>query len=491
MPKFKISTQYEVIQSQLRRYRVDESIKVINRESVALFENHSNSELGIAKMIDIPIFVRGNRIPQHMQHYITPWNLVDLAYFLIKESNDYRSSSMDQNEVYIMHELIFEYVNREEIIPRKIKEEDETDFILRVYGLLGEQIKHQRTECLFDNLFRDIYILFDVDKSGKFNYSEILETEIGVSSWKSIVADLVRAWLGFTKVDTLEDVIRTIPWNNENDIVRFKRVISHYTADYKEIRNHKLGRQILYSKPFVRSQKGDIISVSTFLNLFVCEHSIFWIIRDHFKDGQLFTNHYGKLFETYLDEMLKSCLQADEYMQLLPENKKKRTDWKICIGDFKILVEQKTTLLRLNAKQQTPNLDDLKHFIHHAVLEALEQLDSTEKEFNDGKYIKVILLYDDYLQPEILDHIMNMPECNISNDNYYWIMTIREMELLLHTAKTDRNLLEEIIKEKIDRETTRRNESRTMDDIMRKKGIIKNEYIAQMKGVREIMALYS
>lgn len=82
------------------------------------------------------------------------------------------------------------------------------------------------------------------------------------------------------------------------------------------------------------------------------------------------------------------------------------------------------------------------------VIKAMSQLENTEKQFDNGKYIKIILLYEDYLKPELLDHIMDMPECKIENDNYYCLATINELEMLFNNVKTDRKLFDEIILEK-------------------------------------------
>ena len=62
-------------------------------------------------------------------------------------------------------------------------------------------------------------------------------------------------------------------------------------------------------------------------------------------------NYFGNLFEKYIAELLGCTLDKNEY-EKIPEEKEKRADWKICCGKHKILVEQKSAIMRLSAKQQ-------------------------------------------------------------------------------------------------------------------------------------------
>ncbi len=52
-------------------------------------------------------------------------------------------------------------------------------------------------------------------------------------------------------------------------------------------------------------------------------------------------------------------------------------------------------------------------------MRALRQLRQTEEELKDGKCIKVILLYEDYLQAEVLDYCFLLDGCDVEDDNYY------------------------------------------------------------------------
>ena len=62
----------------------------------------------------------------------------------------------------------------------------------------------------------------------------------------------------------------------------------------------------MYAKPYIHTQKGEVVSISAYLNYFLCEHSVLWIVRDRFKNlgRQDFVNYFGNLFEKYFAELL-------------------------------------------------------------------------------------------------------------------------------------------------------------------------------------------
>jgi len=123
----------------------------------------------------------------------------------------------------------------------------------------------------------------------------------------------------------------------------------------------------------------------------------------------------------------------------------------------------------------------IKDFALKTVVKAMRQLYKTEKDFNDVKYIKIILLYEDYLKPEILEQIFAMPECDVENDNYYWLVTIGEMERLLTVAKTNRKKFNDIICEKVERELNHSLAGKSIGQLLDENGVTGNEYIRQEK----------
>jgi hypothetical protein len=320
-------------------------------------------------------------------------------------------------------------------------------------------------------------MLLELNDEKSFDVKGTILDEIGVS-WDKVITYLMLGWFGFTEEDTLSDVNKKFSWKSDINRAEFEKVILRYTASYDEVRKSNFKRQILYAKPYIKTQHGEVVSASSYLTLFLCEHSILWLLRDYFnkKGSQLFTNYFGELFEKYLAELLNECLEPHEFMRIKEDNTEK-ADWRLTIGDNKFLIEQKSTAMRLSAKQQHTDIGAIKEFAKRTVLKAVSQLCNTEKEFADGKYIKIILLYEDYLEPELLEQFMEMPECTVDNDNYFWLMTIAEAEMLFGLCKSNRALFGEIVSEKIKREINYSNEGRGILKILNQKGIVKNLYL--------------
>jgi len=113
------------------------------------------------------------------------------------------------------------------------------------------------------------------------------------------------------------------------------------------------------------------------------------------------------------------------------------------------------------------------------IIKAVDQLRSTEEAFGDGPYIKIVLLYDDYLMPAIIQPVFEMEECLIENDGRYWLATIEEMEILLNLCKGQRDVFDAVIKEKDHREMTHSNLGRSLLQILGEKGIKSNAYLKQ------------
>ena len=201
-------------------------------------------------------------------------------------------------------------------------------------------------------------------------------------------------------------------------------------------------------------------------------------MRNHYQkqNSQAFVNVFGKYFEEYFFELLSTYLEKDEY-ERIPECERKRADWKLKIGEYKFLIEQKSALMALSVKQQDSNVAASIDYYNKAIIKAIIQLHDTELEFNEGRFIKIILLYEDYVKPEVLNYVFKLKSCTVENDYYYWIVTIDEMERLLSLCSTNRDLFYRIIQEKIRRENEVTHEGRSIYQLLLEKGISDNPYL--------------
>ncbi len=471
------------LNSMLRKYRLDDLLLNISIESSSFFKSSYTSSLGFGIRYDSYTLISQNtRKVSHPSVYITGWNLIDLSYKAILATNDFRGISVpDNNHIYLLISLLTEANTKaEETRIQGFDKSSNSDMMIYVWGFFGEQRRIQHPATVFDSVVRDLYILFDIANDDKeINVNNAIIEEIGVP-YNSVITALYLLWFGSTASPNVSDLEKNIIWNDSLKKDDFSKILKYYTTDYYEVRKSPLGRQILYTKPFIKTQRGQIISVNCFLNLFLYEHCILWLARNHYRNSQKFVDHFGLWFEKYFYELL--CEYVEEScFEKIPEALKKRADWCIHLGNYDILLEQKSALLPLDVKQQESCISSTKAYITRNIIKAINQLDATEKALCNSKYIKIILLYEDYIEPEIIDSIFYLPECSITNDNYYWILTIDEMESLLYTYYNDITVFDSIMQNKIQLEKSHSTDGRSISKIMQMYSISENHHLKKQK----------
>ena len=120
-----------------------------------------------------------------------------------------------------------------------------------------------------------------------------------------------------------------------------------------------------------------------------------------------------------------------------PKSKKKGADYIFTFDSLQIIVESKSSLLNLDARQQIPNLKSTSGFFERTIKESYEQLNSSYEIYKDkvkNPTIKVILLYDEFSNTAIIEQ--GKPEI-FQNDTLCFVMTIRQLEILLYLRKND------------------------------------------------------
>lgn len=247
---------------------------------------------------------------------------------------------------------------------------------------------------------------------------------------------------------------------------------------------YNLKRQIFYTKPIVNIENTYYLS-NPFLLLNKLIDSNYWVIRDkYFANGdQKFVNAFGKYFELYAEEIFENTL-GKEFIERIDESSGKRADWKISLGEYVLIIEQKSTLPMISIKQNETDVLAIKKQMFKCWREAVEQLQSTERAYGLNHPIKIILSYDDYFNPEILDELFSK-EIDIENDGYYWLVSIDELEELLYLFKHNKMKFNEIIEDKIQLEISHSNEGRDLSLLFCKHGIKQNDYIREYEIYKE------
>ncbi len=465
----------EALSESVRKYAADVALKRINRETVSLLLDEKS--VNGVKIYRFPYYIH-QRIRKEQDVLISGWTLHNLSYQIIKYSNDYRSGILEREDdlaILLCASVAFDRREEKEYL-NKFEYPKWEKMVYFWTGFCGEQSNYQVFQKNIDDFTRELYILTSGRFcSSTFNVDNIVKKETGLT-WINVIRLLQVAWIKSFVPGDLRDLDSLKEYSIDSQ--DYNTILERYTSTYDDIRNDKnnLGRQQLYCTPFVKTQKGEVISINVFLNMFLIDHCIFWIVRDYFwkNNSQIFVSEFGKMFENYFAEVLSDYLQVGEFKRL-PEEKTKRADWELTIDHHKFLVEQKSSILNLPVKQQLSDLESMKRYYCRNIDEACKQLSNTEKDFA-GEYIKVILLYDSYIVPNLLsDFIQN---CNLQNvGGPFWIMTIDEMEMLLYFCKQDRKEFHVLIDEKIKKDSERSKEGSSVENLLNNRGLFGNEHL--------------
>ena len=483
MPKVYYPTgKWEDLANLFRCYNLEDVLTHIGIASIELLNDKSGRITCGAKSIEFPAKIDKTNETVSLSVLISAWDLIDVAYNAVKTTNDFRGDKIQsENAFWFLCCANKDYMQKEESnLIEIIKEQPE--FWFYTWGFAGEQIKLQEISEIYEKASRELYILLSISREvGGIDVPEAIRKEIGVE-WEEVLSSIMLAGLGLNQRISIDTIIKKVKWDNCFKKESFIKVIDRYTTDYSEIKSSPLLRQIFYTKPFVKTKKGSLISINSFLNLCLYEHCLLWVARDYYRkqNKQDFTSYFGELFEKYFEEILSFYLEQEQFVKI-PVGKKKRADWKVNIMNYSFLIEQKSTLLALGAKQQNSNYTVIGKYVNTTIVKALKQLEETEQFYNDGQYIKIVLIYEDYLGMEILDTVFDMPGCTIKNDNMYWLVTISEMEMLLDIYRTDPKLFETIINEKIKREVEHSKLGKSIYQLLKENGITANSYLKQSK----------
>lgn len=477
--KAKLPHQFFVYASN---FTLESMIKIISYWSYYIFLNSNTLQGKMGALIYNEIMIGNTTIKQNVT-IVQTW-LIDMQYDIIMNCS-YGTKTISENESLHLISLYNDYCNQRKNNFKK------SDIFMYLYGLFGEQKKFQ-SNTFRESFSREKYILesvsrknhtkntYDIDIANIF----VETTNFSTDEHSSIILYIAICFIiskGIIFNTDINTKSNSHIFTNKNIL----NVLSKNSITVEKIRNSKLNRQIFYSKPIIKIQDSYIAS-NYFMILSLFENSNYWVIRNKFNSmkSQTFLNAFGSYFEIYVEEILSYCSNNNQFRHIDETNNGKRADWIINFGQYKFIVEQKSTLSLLGIKQNQPDIVSMKQYILKTWGEAVRQLSETQTALNIEKPIKIILLYEDYYKAECLDELFKL-DCDLKNDNNYWLVTIREFEMLLITYKNSPDLFFKIINEKIDSEYTHSLGGRELEIFLRKNNIIENQYLIEAKIINE------
>lgn len=456
----------------VQKYSLESMLKAVSIWAFDLY-NNPDKDMG---------YFAGNRFykPSIEKVMLVQTWLIDLVYELINY-NHYGQEDISLNEALKLIGLYGNYKNDTEHTLYSKK-----DIFLYVYGFFGEQRRIQ-SNSYFEEFAREKYILEEISKCSEANCYNIdykdeffQETSFSTDVYSANLFSIFAMFVLNSSIASKENVIQYHSKSpiNSDDILF---MMDNYSISIEEIRNHPLRRQALYTKPIIKMDNY-YIATNPFLLLALFANSNYWILRNKYYNIQSlnFLNAFGIYFEKYVEEIFQHCLNENEYIKIpvSNKNKEKRSDWKLNLQGFNILVEQKSTLPVLGIKQNQPDIQAMKKHILKAWGEAVEQLSETEKHYN-LKFIKIILVYDEYFKSEALEELFKL-RTDLYNDGNYWLINIREFEMLMMLYHNDKDLFNTIVNEKMESESVFSLDGRELSFFLDKYHITKNDYLTKL-----------
>ena len=423
------------------------------------------------------VSINGNALNKTAQ--INQCFLIDIIYECIVNHRGHAEDNISEDYLY----LLIAYYNDYYVHSSLGKAYSKEKVFLQAFVPTGEQIRFQRESLCSENYSRENYIIELMQKDG-FQFDKSLDIEKLYNScfkcnkkeFETIILFLlVLPIIKATTYSKKQIVDLIVNCKISCNLKAIESILNAYSADINEIRCSKLKRQLFYLKPIIRNGESYTF-VNPYLMWFLFENCNYWILRNYYynKDSQVFTNSFGAYFENYVEEILNYCLPHDSFERIPIDKKEKRADWSISAGSIDIIVEQKSCLAEIGIKQQIIDLDKVEKHIAKVFGEAILQLQSTERAFNKDKAIKIVLMYEDYFNNACLKDTFRLNP-DLIDDGEYWLLSIREFEMLMICYKKNPDLFNTIINEKY--KTHPISYAESVEDVMKKHKIIRNDYI--------------
>ena len=420
---------------EIRKIETYKLITLLSNISIKMYNNNTN-------IMDLSYRINPY---QTAPMVLGAWIILNLEYLSMTKSNDYRHCKKQFSlEKAVMSFLQYENTKQAEDL---YVSKDKNLIFKILLGSLYEQLIYQSFSSLLSRFNRNYYIFCESDI-----YDNTFNTDLSSITqhyFSCNVSEYLKAmttiWCTSSK-NPNPLFFKNIPYK---DLI--KKIIKKYSCSYNEIRESNLEQLLLYAKPFIQTQKGLILSSNAFLILMLLANSLYWLTRDFYCEkykndkskAQYFPNNFGYVFEEYVKDLANQYFDASKWYRI-EEEKHNQADFFFDFGMLCMIIETKSSLLQLNAKQQVPQIDLIEKYGEN-IKKAYIQLDSSYQNIKNSiskPILKIILIYDEFIDASICN--MAFPE-HVNNDPTCILMTIEDFEILMYLYKTKDEKLEKIL----------------------------------------------
>jgi hypothetical protein len=435
----------------LRRIKLDKLLMLIRNEIRGMFNQNKPMSNVNAIRFNGPLYQKGKIT-------VTAWNLSDLAYLAIKESNDFRALEPSVNDLMGLCNLFLawdEKRSREEYDGLNNNEKKLKIFV----GLSQKQFWYQERYRIREEFTRQVELL------------EVIPSEIGsqvdlegvckqvsgfdLRTFRTILIALFSVTITQSDLSYLLSNGSAMKAHAALTARNVLQVTELYTGDYQEFRKSLLLENHLYIKPIVRTSGNQLLGVNTYMFAKKVADGPFWIIREHYRrnGSQAFVNVFGEYFERYVEKLFQRCLPRGSFARVRAPESGKYADWFVYTKHYRLIVELKSSIAGLMMRRLYPDIYSISNYLEK-FQEGVLQLDSTAQAYPETTRttIKLLVHYETFyvsdgiLRPLVVDAIKE----KLTNTEHVYFCDIGEFEWFISILGDSESVAESILAAKID-----------------------------------------
>lgn len=462
----------------IRKFKTCDLLEYFSKKSINSYQTDKKA----FTFIDVPYYSKKNGIKLGNAHFgYGQWELVQVCYYSIKFSNDFRGNSINESDFYSL-------INENKIYDEKMENLEEPIDDLKIFEHLQciTNVQFDFQTLHVSTRFNRLYeILININKNNKYsqtkdvcyiNFEKVFEDITGINIFKFINIYFFLILLSSTRKNTnIYDIIKDIGFEIEklgftkSDISKVIHLQSRDYNFYKKSDNWNL----LKFYPIVKTTTGEnnyIIS-NIYSLLYSFPESIYWIIRNYYNEinSSDFTIYFGYCFECYLNELFERYNINYEKLKESKTKGSKTPDWKIETTNYIFIIEQKSALFPIDTRTITKDerFDKLEAYINNNIIKAFKQLDSYPIEDSTKTIIRVCLTFEKIHAEENMKLIVERKMTFDSDIDLNWIVNIDEFEILMQKLGEDEDDFNRIIEEKISLERNKDKNGRSFERILK------------------------
>ena len=467
----------EEYQKFIRKYNTSSLLEFFSKKSIEAFQNDKKA----FTITDVPYYNWKTGAKRVIKNFCYgQWELVQISYYAIKYSNDYRGIGVNES---IFYQLLNENKKYDEVLENIEEGIDSIKLFEHLQCLTNVQFDFQTLQT--KNKFNRMYqIMININRNKNYNQTEEVSYIDFESEFKQITGINIKKYiniyyliiiLSITRKNTnLYDLIKDIQFDVEKlgftkeDIIN---VIQQESRDYNFYKQSDNWNTLKFY-PIVKACKDEnkyIIS-NMFSLLLSFPNSIYWIIRNHFNDmkSNKFTIYFGKCFEYYFNEVLDCYNIKYEKLEESKKQKVKMPDWKIETEKYIFLIEQKAALFPIDTRTTTKEerYAKIEEYFDKNLVKAFNQLNAFTVEDTNKTVIRICLTYEKIYMEENVKAILKSKMKFQSEIALNWIVNIDEIEVLIHLLSNNEKKFNELIEQKIGLERTEDLNGRNFEKIL-------------------------